>query len=162
MKPILARLTTPSTQDPAASAGLLVLRVSAGLHLALLHGWGKFSMLLSGGGAQFPDPLGVGGTASLFLASSAEFLAAIAVAAGLFTRLASVPVGITMLVAVFAIHAGQPWADRELAVIYGTIFLGLGLTGGGAWSLDSLVARWASDEGAGQQDVVTPRIVAAK
>ncbi len=129
----------------AHDVGLFVLRVVPGLSLALLHGWGKVTALLSGA-EGFPDPLGIGGVPSALLAASAEFLAALLVALGLFTRLATVPIILTMLVAVFVFHAGDPWKDRELASLYLVIHVAIAALGPGAWSLDAMWFRRGGDE----------------
>jgi putative oxidoreductase len=114
-------------------------------------------MLLSGGAEAFGDPIGLGSTLSLALATTAEFLCALLILLGLATRLAAVPVVITMLVAAFVIHARDPWtmeaaanaffsgasktwSSKEPAMLYLIPFLSLVFTGGGKLSLDGLIA----------------------
>lgn len=116
--------------------GLLILRVSAGLAMALQHGMGKLQKLINGD-LQFPDPLGVGVTTSLFLAGLAEFFCALAVVLGVLTRLMSAPLAFTMLVAAFVVHANDTFERKELAIVYLVIFSALILTGGGRFSIDS-------------------------
>ena len=65
------------------STGLLILRLGIGA-LMLTHGWGKLQMLL--GGAEFHDPIGWGGKVSLVMIVFAEFVCAIMIMAGFFTR----------------------------------------------------------------------------
>lgn len=115
--------------------GLLFLRVAFGLMMVLGHGFGKVSSLFSGQ-TGFPDPLGIGPTASLALAAFAEFFCALAVVVGFKTRWAAVPVVITMLVAAFVFHGADPWDKKELAILYALGFLTLVFTGGGPYSLD--------------------------
>lgn len=128
-----------------ASIGLLVLRVGFGAHMAV-HGWGKFRMLLNGEFDKFPDPLGIGSTASLIGAAGAEFVCAILVVLGLLTRLAAVPVVFTMAVAAFVVHRADPWmmgggAAKEPALLFLTAFLALVFTGPGRYALDAFVFR---------------------
>jgi putative oxidoreductase len=120
-----------------SSVGLLVLRISAGLLLLSLHGWSKLKGFgeMSGG---FPDPLGLGHTASLTLVVFAEFFCSILVVLGLFTRLAVIPPIVAMAVAVFVFHADDPWAKKELALLYLAPFVTLLLCGGGKASLDAI------------------------
>ncbi len=118
---------------------LLFLRLAFGLGMVLFHGWGKFEKLISGGPISFPDPIGLGSTMSLGLAVFAEGLCAILVAIGLFTRWAALPLVITMAVAVLVIHAGDPWGDRELGLLYMTAFLAIAILGPGNYSLDHLL-----------------------
>jgi putative oxidoreductase len=127
----------------ASSVGLLVLRIGAGLLLMSLHGWSKLKGFgeMSGG---FPDPLGIGPTASLTLVVFAEFFCSILVVLGLFTRLTVIPPIIAMAVAAFVFHADDPWAKKELALLYLAPFVTLLLCGGGKLSLDGLIWRGAA------------------
>lgn len=119
------------------STGLLVLRVGVG-GMMLKHGWGKLASFGSLAG-KFPDPIGLGSTFSLILAIFAEFLCSILVVLGVATRAAVVPLIVTMLVAAFVVHAGDPFAKRELALMYLTAFTTLAISGGGKFSLDYFI-----------------------
>lgn len=117
--------------------GLLLLRVATAGFLLFGHGWGK----LANFGARAPgfrDPLGVGSEVSLALAVFAEVFCALLVIAGAFTRLALVPMIITMLVAAGVVHAADPWAKKELALLFAVPFITLLLTGPGKFSVDGL------------------------
>jgi putative oxidoreductase len=104
------------------------------------HGLGKLTHY-SQRASEFPDPLGVGSTVSLGLVVGAEFFCSIAITLGFLTRAAAVPLLTTMLVAAFVIHAGDPWARQEFALIYGATYLALVFTGAGRYSLDQLLFR---------------------
>ena len=128
-----------------ADIGLLLLRVGVGTIMATSHGWGKLSTF-SEQAASFPDPLGVGSQLSLTLAVGAEFFCSIALVLGLCTRLASIPLIVTMLVAACIIHGDDPWAKKELAVMFLIPFTVLLLTGPGRFSLDCLLCRKCCSE----------------
>ncbi len=137
------------------SIGLLILRLGFGGFL-MTHGWGKLQMLLAGNYAEFGDPIGLGPGVSLTLITFAEFFCSLAVAVGLLTRLAAVPVVIGMGVAAFVFHAADPWtmgraaelfmagqadswASKEPALLFLLAFLTLIFTGAGRYSLDGLI-----------------------
>jgi len=132
-----------SNTDTPSSIGLLGLRVGAGVYMAT-HGWSKVMMVVNGEFERFGDPLGIGKTPSLIGAAGAEFVCALAVALGLFTRFTAVPVVFTMLTAAFLVHGGDPWmmgggASKEPALLYATMFLALVFLGGGRFSLDHVI-----------------------
>ncbi len=118
--------------------GLLILRVFAGAFMAFGHGLGKFSKFFSGEEIKFLDFLGIGMKASFFLAMSAEFFFALFIVLGLFTRASSVFLIITMFVAAFIAHGGDPFGKMEMSLLYLTIFSTLFLTGGGKYSVSNL------------------------
>lgn len=115
---------------------LLVLRLLGGGGMLALHGVPKL-LAFSEKAATFRDPLGVGSTASLALAIFAEVVCSVLLILGAFTRLAVVPLLVTMLVAAFVVHAADPWSKKELALLYVAIFLPLLLAGPGRWSVDA-------------------------
>lgn len=118
-------------------AALLLLRVWLGLSMLALHGWGKLNGLFSGN-SRFPDVLGIGSTPALALAVLAEVAGSVLLILGLWTRLASLLLVVTMAVAFFIAHgaklSGQ--GNGELAFIYLAGFLVLLLTGAGKFSID--------------------------
>lgn len=119
---------------------LLILRVGiAGLMLS--HGLLKLNMLLSGGTIQFPDPIGVGATASLMLAVFAEVFCSLLLLIGLAVRLAVIPLIITMIIAIFVIHGNDGLKEQEAGLHYLLAYLVLFFTGGGAISIDKLISR---------------------
>ncbi len=115
--------------------GLLILRVGIAGMMIFGHGWGKLVDFAARSG-KFPDPFGIGSTASLALAVFGEVVCAALLAVGLFTRLAAVPFLITMLVAAFVIHGDDPFAKKELALLYALPALMLIATGPGGLSID--------------------------
>lgn len=124
-----------SNRPIATDLGLLFLRLAAGGMMAYSHGWGKLQGMLEGD-LSFADPIGIGETPSLILTVFAEFFCGILVALGLFTRAALIPLIITMVVAVFIIHADDPFSKQEFGLLYLAPYLALLLTGPGKLSLD--------------------------
>ena len=121
----------------------LILRLGFGLYMLLGHGIGKLMKLLSGEEIQFFSFLGLSPKVSLALAVFAEFIACIFIIIGYKTRLATLPLIITMLVAVFVVHGSDPWfmygaegGSKEPAMIYLIGFLSIYLLGSGKYSID--------------------------
>lgn len=125
--------------------GLLLLRLGTAIPMAAAHGYGKLTKLLGEEAGQFPDPLGVGGMTSHALAVFGEFVCPILLVLGLFTRLSALPLAVTMAVAFFVVHGGDPFGKKELALLYLIPSVVLVLTGGGKLSLDAVISRRSSD-----------------
>lgn len=119
---------------------ILALRITVAVFM-ITHALPKINKLLAGGEIQFPDPIGVGPTFSLALAVFAEFFCSILIGIGLVTRLASVPLIITMAVAAFIVHATDPLKGKELALIYLILYIILFIIGSGKFSVDYLITR---------------------
>lgn len=118
---------------------LLLLRVVFGASMIIGHGWGKMMRLFSGDPIKFADPFGLGPTTSLILVVFAEVLCAALIIFGLFTRWATVPLIIAMLVAIFMVHLGDPFSKVEKALLFVGAFTAILLAGPGYYSLD---AQW--------------------
>lgn len=114
---------------------VLLLRIGASV-LMMTHGFPKLMQVLEGD-FSFGDPLGIGPAPSLILVAFAEFICAVFVLLGLWTRLALIPLIITMSVAVFVAHAGDPFSKKELGLFFLITFVVLFLTGPGKISLDN-------------------------
>jgi putative oxidoreductase len=127
------------TERLLRAIGVLMLRIGAAV-LMMSHGWGKVQMVLEGRWAEFKgDPIGLGNGLSLVAAAGAEFFCALLVGLGLFTRAAAAPVVFTMLVAAFVVHANDDFGTKEKAIVYALMFVVIMFTGGGRFSLDSLL-----------------------
>lgn len=133
------RILSNSINSTLANTWLLILRLSAGGFM-LTHGYPKLTRLFESGEIKFGDPLGIGPAASLVLAVFAEFICSILVGLGLFTRLATVPLIITMLVAAFIAHGEDPFSRKELALMYILVYVTLLVFGGGKYSMDELIS----------------------
>ena len=78
---------------------------------------------------------------SLVLAVFAEVLCVIFVLVGLGTRLASIPIIVTMVIAVFLIHAADPFAVKEMGLLYLLAYVVFFLVGSGKYSVDALLVK---------------------
>jgi len=136
----MKRLFNTETNEGFLNLIILIVRLSVAA-LMITHGLPKLSKLLAGGEIQFTDPFGLGPALSLVLVVFAEFFCSILIGIGLGTRLASIPLIITMFVAAFVAHADDPIAKKEMALLYLTFYLLLLVTGGRKFSVDYLITR---------------------
>ncbi len=126
---------TDGTRKTLNDVGLLLLRLSVGATMLFSHGmpklmkWGEMA-------DRFPDPIGVGSTASLAMAIGAEVGASVLIMLGLATRLAAVPLAFTMLIAMLVVHADDPWSKKEFAMMYLIPYVTLMFTGAGRFAVD--------------------------
>ena len=114
--------------------GPFLLRLSLGSIMLFAHGLPK---LLNYNLKKdfFPDPLGVSAQLSLCLVIFSEVLCSILIILGVKVRLTTIPLIITMAVAAFIVHAGEPWKKQELAAIYLSGFIALFFLGEGKFAL---------------------------
>jgi len=122
----------------AGDFGILILRLFAGLSLALAHGLAKLP----------PSPQFMAGVESLgfppqaaWLSTFAETVGGFALAAGLGTRLAAFTIAVNLSVAGFLQHANDPYLRKELAFILLATALMFVFVGAGRFSLDRLIKR---------------------
>lgn len=137
MKDLLLKLVVSDWKH--LNGAILFLRLFVGC-MMLTHGWAKLSSFTDLS-VTFPDPLGVSSTFSLVLILFAEVGCSLFLIFGLMTRLATLPLMFGMLMAFFVIHANDPFAVRELALLYLGIFIVLLWTGGGKYSVDEMIRQ---------------------
>jgi putative oxidoreductase len=134
---MLKKIFAPGNNSGAANWGLLMLRLWIGLSMLLNHGVEKLKNF-SDTAPNFPDPLGIGHTASLALAVFAEFFVSLFLIFGLVTRWSALVLAIDMAVAFIAVHktalSGQ--GSGELAFMYLMGYVTLLLAGPGSFSVD--------------------------
>lgn len=138
MNTIAKNIFNPGKYPDIINIVLLLLRISAGA-LMLTHGYGKFVTLFGTEPIQFADPFGVGAVASLSLTVFSEVLCSILLILGLGTRLAAIPLIITMFVAIFIIHVSDGFGRQELPLLYTVIYIAIALMGAGKYSIDYLI-----------------------
>ncbi|MDX1350661.1 MAG: DoxX family protein [Putridiphycobacter sp.] len=140
MKQLTKNIFNPGTYSNNVDLVLLILRLVVGIFM-LTHGIGKFDALFGGEPIQFPDPLGIGATVSLAMAVFSEVLCSILLIIGLGTRLAAIPLLITMLVAALIVHSTDGFGRQELPLIYTTLYIAIAILGAGKFSLDYLITK---------------------
>ncbi len=133
MKRILNLSFIPINTDLA----LLILRVWLGFGVFVKHGIEKitgFSKMAE----HFPDPIGIGSSASLSFALVSDAICSLLVIFGLATRLSAGVIIINLLAAfglLFKFSLGQP--HSELAFVYLGGFIVILIAGAGKYSVDN-------------------------
>lgn len=115
--------------------GLLFFRIGIS-GLMLTHGIPKLITFFGSEEIRFADPVGMGETVTFAFAVFAEFLCSVLILIGLGTRLAVIPLIITMAVLVLIVHMPDGLGRQELPLLYLTGYILLFLTGSGKYSLD--------------------------
>jgi putative oxidoreductase len=129
----------------AGSLGLLIIRAMVGV-VFIYHGSQKLFGAFEGPGMEgftqgivkmgLPMP-----EVNAYLAAGSEFFGGILLIVGLFTRLASIPLLVTMLVASFVVHKDAfslQHKGMEYALTLACVCAGIALLGPGCFSLDAL------------------------
>ncbi len=124
----------------AANAGSALLRIFAGIAMALGHGLGKLppgeGLVERATAMGFPAP-----TFFAWAAGLSEFGGGILLALGLLTRLSSLFIALTMTVALIGVHWTDPFAAQEKAFLFLFIALCFLIKGSGDWSIDSYLRK---------------------
>jgi len=124
-----------SLENPFENPALLLLRIGSGA-MILTHGFPKLQRLFGDEPIEFMDFLGLGPVVGLSLAVFAEVLCSFLIIIGFKTRLAVIPLIITMCTAAFVAHAADPFGRKELPLLYAIVFLVILALGPGKYSVD--------------------------
>lgn len=135
MKKLLSTKYSAGTFNVA----MLLLRFGVGV-LMINHGYDKL-IHFSAMKADFMNFLGLGNSISLTLVVFAEFFCSLFIIIGLFTRLSTVPLIITMAVALFMVFKGDVFGKGELPALYLAVYVVLLLLGPGKISVDGMTGK---------------------
>ncbi len=113
---------------------LLILRLIIAIYM-LTHGVPKLGKLITGD-FNFSDPIGLGSTISLILTVFAQFICSILIALGFGTRLAVIPLIITMAIILLIVHGIDSIFAHYNVLLYLLGYVILLITGSGKYSID--------------------------
>ena len=130
-----------SNKSWGTNLSMFALRAVFGTSMFYLHGLSKWNTLFSGAEIKFADPFGIGATFSLGLAVFAEVICSALLVLGLLTRMALIPLIITMSVAIFIVHEDDGFKVQEKAILYLAAYFVLFIQGSGKYSVDSLLRK---------------------
>lgn len=135
----MKRLLSTACSETAFNVAVLLIRVTFGLLLLVNHGIDKLKHFAERQNT-FADPFHIGHMPSLMLVLFAEVFCAVFVVLGLFTRVMTIPIVITFLVAVFMVHKGFQ-GNNEVPVLYLAGFFSTLLMGPGKYSIDGAMGK---------------------
>ena len=129
------------TDENFLNKGLIIIRILTGIIIA------KFGFEVFSGEAihaytqwltdlHFPFP-----KLMVYLAKLSELIGGICLALGLFTRLVSIPLIITMIMITFIMGGGKIFSDDQHPFLLLLLFLNFLFLGGGKWSLDAVLFK---------------------
>jgi putative oxidoreductase len=125
-------------KDKFLDFGLLWLRVLVGAGL-MYHGWMKLTEVgVDVFAAKAVEPMGLP-VPILFawLAVLSELVGGFFLALGLWTRFAAIAAGAVVGTAAFNAHAADPFAKKELALLYLTVVVAIFIIGPGRFAVHS-------------------------
>lgn len=134
------KINNTETSSKTLGIGLFLLRLCLGGLMIANHGWMKiinYETLKT----EFFNFLGLGSNTSLILAICAETICSLLLIFGLYTRLALIPLIVTMLV-VMGVHGWELFGgDAEMGFLYLIGFVFLFIAGPGENSIDARMSK---------------------
>ena len=128
------KISTTTIMTSTYHIGLFLLRFTFSA-MMLFHGIPKLLNLIQGT-LMKSDPIGIGVLVTTVLVVIAEAICPLLIIIGYKTRLASIPVIITMGVAAFIVHGADPIGVKEKALLFLFAFVAIALLGAGKHSVD--------------------------
>jgi putative oxidoreductase len=134
----MKKLFYHSYSPVAFNIAMLAVRIVFGM-IMISHGWDKLSHFATKQ-YKFMNFMGLGSGVSLGLVTFAEFFCSILLILGLFTRLATIPLLVTVFV-ILNFHHWQFYGDYELVPALAAGYFALLLVGPGKYSLDAQISK---------------------
>ncbi|MNK31585.1 hypothetical protein D3C87_500220 [compost metagenome] len=136
----MRNFNSSKVNDTVINGLILVIRLFVGISM-LTHGLPKLEKLIANDKIEFMSFLGLGSAISLVLVVFAEFLCSVFIILGFLTRFSTIPLMVTMLIAFFVVHGSDPYATKELSLVYFFFYLTIFILGSGKFSLDWLFSK---------------------
>lgn len=135
----MKKLLTTNYAEWSFNIATFLMRLTFGGLMLVNHGFDKmkrFSVLQY----KFADPFHIGTRWSLLLVIFAEVFCSILLVIGLFSRLATIPLIVTMAIALFMAHNGN-FAEGEKSALFLVAFVAILLFGPGKASVDGMIGK---------------------
>ena len=135
----MKKLFSIKYSDNGIAFATFVLRLALG-GLIIPHGYSKL-ISFAARSSTFADPFHIGHPTSMALAIFAEFFCGIFILLGFCTRLACIPLIISLATTVSYIHKGDFFDTGEKATLFLLGYVALLFTGPGKISVDKLIGK---------------------
>ena len=137
---ILKNLILP-TKPSFRETGLGIVRIFLGVFM-IYHGWEIFDRTKIDEYTKWMVDMKLfAPSAWAYLGKGTEFVAGIFILFGLFTRIAIIPLGLTMIFICFAIGKGRIFMEEQYPFLFFLLCFMFFFTGPGKWSIDKLLFR---------------------
>ena len=136
MQKWLTKLLNPDISLVSFDRGMLVFRVLVSLSMINTHGIKKL-LHFEATVANIPDPFGLGGELSTYIALLANIVCPLLVMAGLFTRFAALQILSVTIMGFLVVHINDPWTVKDVPLMYSLAYLLILYLGPGKHSLDA-------------------------
>lgn len=136
----IARLLSVDLPD-GDRQGLILLGYRSLVAFAMIrtHGIKKITDI-EGEIAHIPDPLGLGGEFTAFMAIFTNLVLTVFVILGFATRLSALGILSVTLSGLFLVHWGDPWPVKDMPLMYSLAYLLILAMGPGKYSLDHFIS----------------------
>lgn len=139
---VIRRVLDPRPTIISQDSILLIFRVLVSLAMINTHGIKKL-IYFSDTVQNIPDPFGLGGQISAYIAILANIISPILIILGLATRLAALQILSVTVIGFFVVHAADPWTVKDVPLMYSLAYLLIFFFGAGKYSLDySISKKW--------------------
>lgn len=135
MAKLIAQLLNPNITTKSFDLGMLLFRILVSISMINTHGIKKL-LHFEETVAHIPDPFGMGGELSTYIALLANIVCPIFVIVGLFTRPAVLPILSVTLMGFFVVHFNDPWPVKDVPLMYSLAYLLILYFGPGKISVD--------------------------
>jgi len=135
MSKITNYLYQTNISDKELGISLLIFRILLSLSLINTHGLKKI-VHFENTVVHIPDPFGLGGEMSTYFAIFANVFCPVFIILGFMTRLALLPIMMTTAIGFFVVHVADPWAVKDVPLMYLMTSTLLFVLGPGSISLD--------------------------
>lgn len=134
----MKKLFSTNYSAGAFNTAMLVLRLVAGIWM-LQHGYEKLTHFDETAGKMI-NFLGIGQSASTILVIFSEFFCSCFLILGLFTRFATIPLIITMIVAMWKVHHNDYLGEADISLFI-ACYVAILLLGPGKISIDGMISK---------------------